>query len=94
MEGLPNLVKVKVGQCSSSKELWDKLHNSHSKEYHLEHEDEEDVGFPGWGANVGQMSPGEDARWPPWRWPCDRSVSHPPATLMQAYAPLLSVCMT
>ena len=25
-EGLPNLVREKVGKCSSAKELWDKLH--------------------------------------------------------------------
>jgi hypothetical protein len=26
LDGLPDLVKVKVGQCSSTKEIWDKLH--------------------------------------------------------------------
>jgi hypothetical protein len=26
-EGLPNLVREKVGKCSSTKKLWDKLHN-------------------------------------------------------------------
>jgi hypothetical protein len=31
LEGLPNSVKDKVGQCSSSKELWDKLHNLYYK---------------------------------------------------------------
>jgi hypothetical protein len=29
-EGLPNLVRVKVGKCSSTKELWDKLHDIYS----------------------------------------------------------------
>jgi hypothetical protein len=27
LEGLPNSIKVKVQQCSSSKELWDSLQN-------------------------------------------------------------------
>jgi chromosome segregation ATPase len=31
-EGLPDLVREKVGKCSSAKELWDKLHNLYSKE--------------------------------------------------------------
>jgi hypothetical protein len=30
LEGLPNLVREKVGKCSSSKELWDKLHDIYS----------------------------------------------------------------
>jgi hypothetical protein len=30
--GLPNSIKVKVGHCSSTKELWDKLHNIYFKE--------------------------------------------------------------
>jgi hypothetical protein len=34
LEGLPDLVKDKVGQCSSTKELWDKLHNLYSKGFH------------------------------------------------------------
>jgi hypothetical protein len=29
-EGLPNLIRERVGKCSSSKELWDKLHNIYS----------------------------------------------------------------
>jgi hypothetical protein len=29
-EGLPNLVREKVGKCSSAKELWDKLHDIYS----------------------------------------------------------------
>jgi hypothetical protein len=32
LEGLSDQVKDKVGQCSSTKELWDKLHNLYSKE--------------------------------------------------------------
>jgi hypothetical protein len=35
LDGLPDSVKVKVGQCSSAKELWDKLHNIYFKEYPL-----------------------------------------------------------
>ena len=31
-EGLPNLIREKVGKCSSTKELWDKLHNLYFKE--------------------------------------------------------------
>jgi hypothetical protein len=31
LDGLSDLVKVKVGQCSSTKEIWDKLHNLYSK---------------------------------------------------------------
>jgi hypothetical protein len=27
LEGLPDSVKEKEGKCSSTKELWDKLHN-------------------------------------------------------------------
>jgi hypothetical protein len=27
LEGLPDLVREKVGKCSSTKELWDKLHD-------------------------------------------------------------------
>jgi hypothetical protein len=27
LDALPDLVKVKMGQCSSTKELWDKIHN-------------------------------------------------------------------
>jgi hypothetical protein len=30
MDGLLDSVKVKVGQCSSAKDLWDKLHNLYS----------------------------------------------------------------
>ena len=30
MDGLPDLVQVKVGQCSSNKEIWDKIHNLYS----------------------------------------------------------------
>jgi hypothetical protein len=29
-EGLPNPIKEKVGKCSSTKELWDKLHDIYS----------------------------------------------------------------
>jgi hypothetical protein len=29
-EGLPNLVREKVGKCSSAKEIWDKLHDIYS----------------------------------------------------------------
>jgi hypothetical protein len=29
-EGLPNMVREKVGKCSSAKELWDKLHDIYS----------------------------------------------------------------
>jgi len=29
-EGLPNLVRENVGKCSSTKELWDKLHDIYS----------------------------------------------------------------
>jgi hypothetical protein len=29
-EGLPNLGREKVGKCSSSKEIWDKLHDIYS----------------------------------------------------------------
>jgi hypothetical protein len=29
-EGLPNLVREKVGKCSSAKELWDKIHDIYS----------------------------------------------------------------
>jgi hypothetical protein len=50
LDGLPDSVKVKVGQCSSAKEIWDKLHNIYSKESLLvitepEHvdQDKEDV---------------------------------------------------
>jgi hypothetical protein len=32
LDGLPDSVKFKVGQCSSTKELWDKLHNLYFKE--------------------------------------------------------------
>jgi hypothetical protein len=34
LEGLLDHVKVKVGQFSSTKELWDKLHNIYCKESH------------------------------------------------------------
>jgi hypothetical protein len=34
LEGLWDLVKDKVGKCSSTKERWDKLHNLYFKEYH------------------------------------------------------------
>jgi hypothetical protein len=32
LEGLPDSVKEKVGKCSSTKELWDKLHNLYFEE--------------------------------------------------------------
>jgi hypothetical protein len=35
LEGLPDLVKDKVGKFSSAKEIWDKLYNSYSKGSHL-----------------------------------------------------------
>jgi CO dehydrogenase/acetyl-CoA synthase beta subunit len=35
MEGLPDSVKDKVGKCSSTKEIWNKLHNIYSKGSHL-----------------------------------------------------------
>jgi hypothetical protein len=31
-EGLPDPVREKVGKCSSTKELWDKLHNIYFEE--------------------------------------------------------------
>jgi hypothetical protein len=31
LDGLSDSVKFKVGQCSSAKEIWDKLHNFYSK---------------------------------------------------------------
>jgi hypothetical protein len=34
LEGLCDSVKDKVGQCSSTKELWDKLHNLYFTESH------------------------------------------------------------
>jgi hypothetical protein len=34
LEGLHDLIKDKVGQCSSTKKLWDKLHKLHSKRLH------------------------------------------------------------
>jgi hypothetical protein len=47
LEGLSDPVKDKVGQCSSAKEIWDKLHNFYSKESHLitepMHQNKEDV---------------------------------------------------
>jgi hypothetical protein len=39
LEGLPYPIKVKVGQCSSTKELWNKLHSFYLKESSLEHVD-------------------------------------------------------
>jgi hypothetical protein len=39
LEGLPDLVKVKVGKFSSAKKLWDKLHNFYSKESRLQNVD-------------------------------------------------------
>jgi hypothetical protein len=42
LEGLCDSVKDKVGQCSSTKELWDKLHNLYFKGSHsLEHANHE-----------------------------------------------------
>jgi hypothetical protein len=32
LEGLSDPIKVKVGQCSLAKEIWNKLHNFYSKE--------------------------------------------------------------
>jgi predicted metal-dependent peptidase len=43
LDGLPDLVIVKVRQCSSAKEIWDKLHNTYSKEYILKTTDLEHV---------------------------------------------------
>jgi hypothetical protein len=34
LEGLSDLIKDKVGKCSSTKELWDKLHNIYFEESH------------------------------------------------------------
>jgi hypothetical protein len=34
LEGLCDSTKDKVGQCSSAKELWDKIHNLYFKESH------------------------------------------------------------
>jgi hypothetical protein len=34
LEGLSDQVKLKVGQCSSAKEIWYKLHNIYYKESH------------------------------------------------------------
>jgi hypothetical protein len=31
-KGLPDPVREKVGKCSSTKEIWDKIHNLYSKE--------------------------------------------------------------
>jgi hypothetical protein len=31
-EGIPNLVKEKMGKCSLAKEIWDKLHNLYFEE--------------------------------------------------------------
>jgi putative N-acetylmannosamine-6-phosphate epimerase len=42
LEGLCDSVKVKVGQCSSTKEIWDKIHNIHFKESHSIVEPEHD----------------------------------------------------
>jgi hypothetical protein len=42
LEGLPNSVKDKVGKCSSTKELWDKIHNIYFKESHIIVEPEHD----------------------------------------------------
>jgi hypothetical protein len=39
IEGLHDLVKFKVGQCSSAKEIWNKIQHFYSKEYPLEHVD-------------------------------------------------------
>jgi hypothetical protein len=47
LEGLPDPVKDKVEKCSSTKNLWDKLHNLYSKRSHNITEPEhikEDVG--------------------------------------------------
>jgi hypothetical protein len=35
LERLSDPVKDKVGKCSLTKELWDKLHNIYFKEYYL-----------------------------------------------------------
>jgi hypothetical protein len=35
LDGLPDSIKVKVGQCSSTIDIWDKLHNIYSKKYLL-----------------------------------------------------------
>jgi hypothetical protein len=32
LDGLPKSVKFKVGQCSSAKEIWDKIHNLYFNE--------------------------------------------------------------
>jgi hypothetical protein len=36
LDGLSDSVKVKVGQCSSTKEIWDKIHNLYSKDLFLQ----------------------------------------------------------
>jgi hypothetical protein len=44
LEGLHDLVKVKVGQFSLAKELWYNLQNLYSKEYptkHVDHDKED-----------------------------------------------------
>jgi hypothetical protein len=35
LDALNDLVKVKMGQCSSTKEIWDKIKNLYYKESHL-----------------------------------------------------------
>jgi hypothetical protein len=38
MKGLPNLVKNKVGQCASTKELWDGLQDIYTRKGTKENE--------------------------------------------------------
>jgi hypothetical protein len=44
LEGLYDSVKDKVGKCSSTKELWDKLHNIYSSPIIESENAKEDVG--------------------------------------------------
>jgi hypothetical protein len=43
-EGLPYPLREKIGKCSSSKELWDKLHNVYSSPITVSENVKEDVG--------------------------------------------------
>ena len=44
-EGLPNLVREKVGKCSLAKELWDKLHDIYSSPIADSKNSKEDAGI-------------------------------------------------
>jgi hypothetical protein len=43
LEGLPDLIKYKVGKFPLAKEIWDKLHNLYFKEYHFITEPKHDI---------------------------------------------------